>query len=42
MKKRRIRSNDLIPWFLEDHRYLPESYLKKCRKFFDEIKQKKN
>jgi len=34
---RRIKHNDLAPWFLEDHGQLPEAYLKSCRKFFSEL-----
>ena len=34
---RRIKHNDLLPWFLEDHGQLPEAYLKSCQKFFDEL-----
>jgi len=30
----RIRKNDLLPWFIQDHGTLPASYLKSCRKFF--------
>ena len=35
---RRIKHNDLLPWFLEDHGQLPEAYLKSCQKFFDELR----
>ena len=35
--KRRIKHNDLAPWFLEDHGQLPEAYLKSCQKFFDKL-----
>ena len=34
--KKRIKHNDLLPWFLEDHGQLPASYLKSTQKFFDE------
>jgi hypothetical protein len=34
---RRIKHNDLLPWFTDDHGQLPEAYLKSCQKFFDEI-----
>jgi hypothetical protein len=34
----RIRKNDLLPWFIQDHGTLPASYLKSCRNFFDSIK----
>jgi hypothetical protein len=37
MAKRRIKHNDLLPWFLEDHGTLPASYLKSTQKFFDEL-----
>jgi hypothetical protein len=37
MKK--IKHNDLIPWFTQDHSTLPASYLASCREFFDSIKQ---
>jgi len=40
--KRRIKHNDLAPWFLEDHGQLPEAYLKNCQKFFDELKAASN
>jgi hypothetical protein len=36
---KRIKHNDLLPWFTQDHRDLPDSYLKSCREFFDKIKQ---
>ena len=35
--KKRIKHNDLLPWFLEDHGQLPASYLKSTQKFFDEL-----
>ena len=38
MKKRRIKHNNLAPWFLEDHDALPAGYLKSCQKFFDGLK----
>ena len=34
---RKIKHNDLLPWFLEDHGQLPASYLKSTQKFFDEL-----
>ena len=37
MPKRRIKHNDLLPWFLEDHGQLPKAYLKSCEKFFREL-----
>jgi len=35
---KRIKHNDLLPWFLEDHGQLPDAYLKSCQKFFDSLK----
>jgi hypothetical protein len=35
---RRIKHNNLLPWFLEDHGQLPASYLASCEKFFKSIK----
>ena len=37
--KRKINNNDLLPWFTQDHRDLPPSYLKSCREFFDWLDQ---
>jgi hypothetical protein len=34
---KRIKHNDLLPWFTEDHGQLPASYLKSTKKFFDEL-----
>jgi len=34
---KRIKHNDLLPWFTQDHGTLPKAYLKSCQKFFDEI-----
>ena len=31
---KRIKHNDLLPWFTDDHGTLPESYLKSCKEFF--------
>jgi hypothetical protein len=36
---KRIKHNDLLPWFTDDHRDLPPAYLKSCQKFFDSLKQ---
>jgi hypothetical protein len=36
---KRIKHNDLLPWFTDDHRDLPSAYLKSCHKFFDSLKQ---
>ena len=35
---KRIKHNDLLPWFLQDHGTLPASYLKSCEKFFNSLK----
>ena len=32
--------HNLLRWFLEDHRTLPASYVKSCKKFFKEISDK--
>ena len=39
---KRIKHNDLLPWFLEDHGQLPTSYLKSTQKFFDELQATSN
>ena len=36
----RIRKNNLLPWFTDDHDTLPEAYLRSCRKFFKELSAK--
>jgi len=35
---KRIKHNDLLPWFTMDHGQLPASYLKSTQKFFDGLK----
>jgi len=37
--RKRIKHNDLIPWFTMNHGDLPPAYLKSCQKFFDSLKQ---
>jgi hypothetical protein len=37
--KKKINNNDLIPWFTQDHKDLPDSYLKSCQEFFDWLDQ---
>ena len=37
--KRRIKHNNLLPWFTQDHGTLPASYLASCEEFFKSIKQ---
>ena len=39
--KKRIKHNDLLPWFLEDHATLPAVYLKSTQKFFDGLQVNK-
>jgi len=34
---KRIKHNNLLPWFLQDHGTLPASYLASCEKFFREL-----
>jgi hypothetical protein len=36
---KRIKHNNLLPWFTDDHRTLPASYVKSCQEFFDSLKQ---
>jgi len=33
MPKRRVKHNNLLPWFTEDHGKLPAGYLKSVEKF---------
>ena len=39
---KRIKHNDLLPWFTDDHGQLPDAYLKSCQKFFDELQATSN
>ena len=32
--KKRIKHNNLLPWFTQDHGTLPAAYLRSCEKFF--------
>ena len=41
MKRKKIKHNDLLPWFTMDHGTLPAAYVKRCRKFFEEISNKR-
>jgi hypothetical protein len=36
---KRIKHNDLLPWFTMNHGDLPASYIKKCKEFFGEVAQ---
>ena len=40
--KNRIKHNDLLPWFTDDHGTLPKDYLESCQKFFDELQATSN
>jgi len=35
--RKKIDNNNLIPWFTDDHRYLPADYLESCQRFFLEL-----
>jgi len=35
---KRIKHNDLLPWFIQDHGTLPAGYLASCRRFFKSLK----
>ena len=35
--KRKIDSNNLIPWFTEDQSTLPAAYVASCQRFFLEL-----
>ena len=37
--RRRIKHNNLLPWFLEDHGTLPAGYLRSCERFFKSLKR---
>ena len=39
---KRIKHNDLLPWFTMDHGQLPAAYLKSTQKFFDELQATSN
>jgi len=38
--KKKIKHNNLLPWFTQDHGTLPASYLASCEKFFKELSSK--
>jgi hypothetical protein len=40
MKRKRIKHNNLLPWFTQDHGTLPASYLASCEKFFKSLSSK--
>ena len=35
---KRIKRDDLLPWFTQDHGTLPAGYKRSCEKFFKSIK----
>ena len=37
--RKRIKHNDLLPWFTDDHRDLPPAYVKSCQEFFNWLDQ---
>jgi len=37
---KRIKHNNLLPWFTDDHGTLPQAYLASCEKFFKELSSK--
>jgi hypothetical protein len=37
---KRVKHNDLVPWFIQDHGTLPDAYLLSCKKFFKELSDK--
>ena len=38
---KRIKHNNLLPWFTQDHNTLPASYLKSCAEFFKWLEDSK-
>jgi len=36
---KKIKSGDLLPWFLEDHATLPKWYVEECTEFFEWLKK---
>ena len=39
--KKRIKHNNLLPWFTQDHGTLPAAYLASCEKFCKELSSKR-
>ena len=35
---KRIKHNNLLPWFTQDHGTLPAAYLSSCEEFFKSLK----
>jgi hypothetical protein len=40
--RKKIDNNNLIPWFMDDHRNLPADYLESCQRFFLELDRKQS
>jgi len=40
--RKKIDNNNLIPWFMDDHRDLPDDYLESCQRFFLELDRKQS
>jgi len=40
--RKKIDNNNLIPWFMDDHRDLPADYLESCQRFFLELDRKQS
>jgi len=38
---KRIKHNNLLPWFTQDHGTLPASYLASCEEFFEWLEDSK-
>jgi len=38
---KRIKHNNLLPWFIQDHGTLPASYLASCAEFFKWLEDSK-
>jgi len=38
IKMKRIKKNNLLPWFTQDHSTLPANYLHSCEEFFKSLK----
>jgi hypothetical protein len=36
---KRIKHNNLLPWFTDDHGTLPAAYVNSCMEFFEWLKQ---
>jgi len=41
MKRKRIKHNNLLPWFTQDHGTLPAAYLASCEEFFKWLEDSK-